>query len=196
MTASAPSKIGSSASETTSAPTHSTFGISTSGTRRAMPTICCTCGSAPSASRTLVPTLPLAPVTTTRIWLTLPSRLDHELDRAVFLLLELLVSLGDIVDADLVGGEVFGPERVGLVAEQRHDLVDPFLHVRLAHPQLHALVEELHHRDRVDDATVDAADRDGAAAADRVEALVERRHPVDPTFFDHLFGERVGQEAG
>ena len=98
-------------------------------------------------------------------------RLDDDLRRAVFLLLEHLVGGGRLVDRDLVRGEVGGAERVGVVGHQRHDLVDPALDVRLAHPDLDALVEHLEHRHRVDHAAVDAADRDRPAAADRVDAV-------------------------
>ena len=66
----------------------------------------------------------------------------------------------------------------------------------LAHPQLQALVEDLHHRQRVELAAVDAGDRDGAAAADAVDAGEQRRQPVDRRFFGDLGGERVGQQAG
>ena len=47
--------------------TQRVFSISSSGSRRASPTISSTFGSLPSASTTLVPTLPVAPVITTRI---------------------------------------------------------------------------------------------------------------------------------
>jgi hypothetical protein len=50
----------------TSAPIHSTFGTGHDGGRRAIPTIDVTRSSAASAGSTLLPTFPVAPVTTTR----------------------------------------------------------------------------------------------------------------------------------
>src|SRR4051794_40129715 len=68
MTASAPSKISSRGSRTMSADRYSSFpGPGSAGARRATPTIDSTAGSASSARTTLVPTLPVAPRTTTRI---------------------------------------------------------------------------------------------------------------------------------
>src|SRR4051794_14750720 len=68
MTASAPSKISSRGSRTMSADRYSSFpGPGSAGARRATPTIDSTAGSASSARSTLVPTLPVAPRTTTRI---------------------------------------------------------------------------------------------------------------------------------
>src|SRR3954453_1844357 len=66
-TASAPRKCGTRSSRTTSAAVHSTFGTRSSGSRRATPSTDSTAGSAASARTRLVPTLPVAPTTTTRI---------------------------------------------------------------------------------------------------------------------------------
>ena len=84
--------------------------------------------------------------------------LQHHLHAAVLLLLEDLVAVRRLVQRQLVGGQVQRAERVGVVEDQRQDVVDPALDVALAHPQLDAAVEHLHHRHRVDLAAVDAAD--------------------------------------
>jgi hypothetical protein len=54
----------------------------------------------------------------------------------------------------------------------------------------------LHHRERVDRAAVDAADRNRAAPPDALEAGEERTQPVDAGALDHRPGDRVGQVAG
>ena len=66
-TASAPSMIGARSSTATSASTQSTFGGYHVGRRRATPTTTSTAGSSPRRDRRLVPTLPVAPVTTMRM---------------------------------------------------------------------------------------------------------------------------------
>ena len=70
------------------------------------------------------------------------------------------------------------------------------LDVGLAHAELDLLVEQVHHRHRVELAAVDAADRDRAAAADGVDRGVQDAHAVDAGLLDHLPGDRVGQQAG
>ena len=75
------------------------------------------------------------------------------------------------------------------------DVVHPPLHVALAHPHRDAPVEHLHHRHRVHLAAVDAADRDGAAAADRLERGVQGVEPVDGHLVDEGLGQRVRQQA-
>src|SRR5436190_5347812 len=67
------------------------------------------------------------------------SGLEDDLDRAVLLLLEHLVGLRRPLEREAVGCEIVHPERVLVRLEQRQDLVDPALYVRLAHPDLHAL---------------------------------------------------------
>ena len=57
---------------------------------------------------------------------------------------------------------------------------DPAVHVRLPHPQLHLLVEQLQHRHRVGHPPVHAAERDRAAAADDVDRRVEGVELVEP----------------
>ena len=74
MTASAPSNVADRSSRSTSAHTQRVFGTRQAVGRRAIPTISSTAGSAASACTTLVPTLPVAPVTTMRMPSTLPDR--------------------------------------------------------------------------------------------------------------------------
>src|SRR4051794_17242169 len=66
MTTSAPVNRGARSSWATSQDSQRTFGAVHDGIRRARPRISSTPGSAPRARTTLVPTLPVAPVTTTR----------------------------------------------------------------------------------------------------------------------------------
>lgn len=66
-TTSAPRNNGTRSARDTTAAAHSTFDSERFGSRRAIPSTESTSGSAPSAGSTLVPTFPVAPVTTTRI---------------------------------------------------------------------------------------------------------------------------------
>src|SRR4051812_29495563 len=59
-----------------SARAHSTFGQGSLGARRAIPRTLSTWAASPRACRTLVPTFPVAPTTTTRISGALPA-LEH-----------------------------------------------------------------------------------------------------------------------
>ena len=79
-----------------------------------------------------------------------------------------------------MGGQVQHAQRVRGVVHQRQQLVDPRLHVALAHPQLDLLVEQGEHRHRVLHPAVDPAQRDRAAAAHGVDRGVERAEPVHP----------------
>ena len=72
-TASAPSMTRSRSSRVTSSACHCTFGSALSAGRRATATIEVTLASAVSAARTLVPMLPVAPITTTRMSLPFPA---------------------------------------------------------------------------------------------------------------------------
>ena len=84
-----------------------------------------------------------------------------------------------LVERHLVGREVRDAERVGGVVDERQDVVDPAVDVRLPHPDLQLAVEDLHHRERVLLAAVDTADRDRAAAPGGLQRRVQRRQPVD-----------------
>src|SRR4051794_24752949 len=72
-TASAPAKCSSSGEEVMSAAIQRVRGLRQSGARRAIPTISVTRSSRPSAVTTLVPTLPVAPVITTRMRRACPA---------------------------------------------------------------------------------------------------------------------------
>src|SRR5215210_5264380 len=122
-------------------------------------------------------------------------RLEKYLDGAVLLVLEDLVRVGRLVERQLVGGEVLDAKGVGGVDEKRHDGVGPRLDVRLAHADLYLLVEELQHVHGVGGPAVDAAYGERAPAADGLDALVERRQPVDPALLHRRLGHRVGQQA-
>jgi hypothetical protein len=54
----------------------------------------------------------------------------------------------------------------------------------------------VHHRHRVDLASVDTADRDRAAAAHRLDHGVQGVQPVQRGFVGHLDRRRVGQQPG
>jgi hypothetical protein len=77
-----------------------------------------------------------------------------------------------------MGGEAGHARWVAGVADQGHEVIDPPLDVGLPHAQLYPAVEHLHHRHRVNLAAVDAADRDRAAAANRLDRDVQRVEPV------------------
>ena len=59
---------------------------------------------------------------------------EHHLDAVVLLLLEDLVAVRRLVQREVVGGQVERAERVGVVQDQRQDLLDPAPHVALPHP--------------------------------------------------------------
>ena len=59
------------------------------------------------------------------------------------------------------------------------DVVGPTAYVALAEPHGDAPVEDLHHRQRVHLAAVDAGDRDGAAASYGLDGGDQRRRPVE-----------------
>src|SRR5690349_22135791 len=75
------------------------------------------------------------------------SRLQDDLDAAVLLLLEHVVGLRRLLQRHPVRRQVVHAQRVVVTGQQRQDVVHPLLHVRLAHPQGHALVEEVEHRE-------------------------------------------------
>src|ERR1700759_1265027 len=91
--------------------------------------------------------------------------LQDDLDAAVGLIPEDLIPMRGFFQRQVMGGESLHAERVAAVGDHRHEVVDPALDVSLAHPQLDAAVEHLHHRHGVDLAAVDAPYRDRAAAA-------------------------------
>jgi hypothetical protein len=67
--------------------------------------------------------------------------------------------------------------------------------VRLTHPHLHALVEHLQERHRVDRPSVDPGDRHRATPADDVDRVVQRREPVDAGLLHQRRRDRAGQQA-
>jgi hypothetical protein len=101
-----------------------------------------------------------------------------------------------LVERDLVSGETLYVERVGVVFEQRHDVVDPALDVGLPLSDDNALVEQLKQVHRRGRAPVDAADRDRPRPAHRLDARHQGREPVCTGVLDHRPRGRVGQEAG
>src|SRR3954452_8663158 len=120
------------------------------------------------------------------------SRLEYDLDRAVSLLLEQLVGVRCAIEREPVRRQIVDAERVVVAGQQRHDLVGPAPDMRLAHPDLNALVEELHHRHRVELSAVDATDRERSAASDGVDAFVQNLHAIHAELLDRLLGDRVG----
>src|SRR4051794_9325840 len=118
----------------------------------------------------------VAPVMTT-VSRSAMVRLQHDLDRAVLLLLEHLVGARRLVEREAVGDQVARAERV-LLGEQGQDLVGPAAHVRLAHADLDLLVEEVAEWEVLLEADVDARDRERSAAADRAHAGPQRLEPV------------------
>ena len=89
---------------------------------------------------------------------------------------------GRLLERDVVSREVHHAERVGGVLDERHEVVDPALHVALAHAQADLLVEQRLHRQDVGIPGVDAAQRHGAAAADEVDRGVEAASRSTPAF--------------
>ena len=84
-----------------------------------------------------------------------------------------------LIEREPVRAQVIHAERITLVEDERHQVVGPSPDVCLAHRQLHALVEELEHIDRVGGAAIDADDRDRSAATDRLDALLKSLEAVD-----------------
>src|SRR3954453_10401703 len=83
-------------------------------------------------------------------------RLKQHLDGAVFLLLEHLVGLRRLVERQLVCRQVLRPKGIAVLGDERQDVLDPPLDIRLAHPDLDLLVEQVHHGKRVKRAAVHA----------------------------------------
>src|SRR5687768_4221987 len=189
-TASAPRSSERRSSSLMSASAHSVLGNSTAGRLLETPSTDSTVASSASAVRRLVPTLPLAPTMTTLI----ASRLEQDLDAAVLLFLEQLVRSRSLLQGQLVGGQILGPERI-VVSEQGEKVVHPALDVRLSHAKRHALVEEIEHRQRVGLAAVDADQRDRAAAPDRGDGGSQRGQPVHPDPFGQRGADPVGKQA-
>src|ERR671922_2177517 len=116
-----------------SADRHSVFGKRCRGVRRAMPSTDSTRGSAASARSTLVPTLPLAPTTTTRIRCGLPAYAQDKLamhdhghthvrtDDARRLTLALALILG-LMAAEVVAGIL--ADSLALLSDAGHMLTD------------------------------------------------------------------------
>lgn len=98
-------------------------------------------------------------------------RLQEDLDAAVLFALEDLVGVRALLKWQLVRDQVLGAQRVVVACHQRHEVIDPAFDVRLAHSELDALVEQLHHRQGVHGTAVDADDRQGAAPADGVDGI-------------------------
>jgi multicomponent Na+:H+ antiporter subunit D len=117
--------------------------------------------------------------------------LEDDLGAAAGLLLELLVALGSLLQRQVVAGHVGRAERVGVVFQVRHDLADPAPHVALPHADLDALVEHLHHRQRVDGAAVHPADRERPAPAHRRDRVQQGLEPVHPELPGHLLSQRA-----
>ena len=88
--------------------------------------------------------------------------------------------------AEAMGGQRLEAERVAVGERNGQDVVAPPPDMALAHAQLQAPVEHLHHRHRVQLAPIDAADRDGASPPARLDGGVQCVHPVD----GHLVGQR------
>jgi hypothetical protein len=93
-------------------------------------------------------------------------------------------------------GKGLDAERIGRVGHQRHDVVDPVLHVGLAHPDLDLLVEHAQHRQRIGHPAVDANDRQRPAPADDIDRRMERAQPIDPRLFHEFGGDRIRQQPG
>src|SRR6476660_8293655 len=71
--------------------------------------------------------------------------LENDLDGAILLLLKDVVAVRCLIERQGMRGEGVDAQRV-VVCEERHDVVDPFLHVGLTHSQLDLLVEQGEHR--------------------------------------------------
>ncbi len=79
----------------------------------------------------------------------------------------------------MMSRQALEPERVDVSHDHRQDLVGPTSYMALTHAQLHATIEHLHHRERVELAAVDATYGDGAAAPNSLQRRAQRMKPVD-----------------
>src|SRR4051794_14501244 len=76
--------------------------------------------------------------------------------------------------------QILGTEGIVVPDDERKEIRDPALDVCLAHTDLHALVEELHHRQRIELASVYADDRKRSAPADAMDRRTEGGQTIDP----------------
>src|SRR5919204_3220088 len=104
-------------------------------------------------------------------------RMQDDLDAAVALGLEHLVGLRRLLEPKLVCRQVAGAERVA-VSEEWEQVVHPAFDVRLPHPDRELAIKELPERHEGQEADVDAAQREGAAAPQGPGSLEERADPV------------------
>src|SRR3954447_21754033 len=73
-----------------------------------------------------------------------------------------------------------GAEGIVVPADERKEIRDPALDVCLPHTDLHALVEELHHRQWIELASVYANNRKRAAPADALDRCTKGGQTIDP----------------
>src|SRR4029453_544393 len=107
------------------------------------------------------------------------SGLEDDLDRPLLLGLELRVGLGRLIEGQPVRHEVVETEDVVIPLKEGQDLGDPALDVRLSHADLHALVEQVEHRQRVGGAAIHPDDRQRSAPAHGIDGGPQGRHPVN-----------------
>src|SRR5690242_16119546 len=94
---------------------------------------------------------------------------QHHLDAAILLVAEGLVELRPLFERDLVGDH---EGRIDLtILNSLHQLRQIMLHRSLRHPEGEAAVDGRAHRDLVDEAAIDADDRDGAEIATAMDRL-------------------------
>src|SRR5829696_5149219 len=125
----------------------------------------------------------------------LGSGLEQDLHRVVFLLLEDLISVRALLKRQLVGVKAFDPEGITVASDQRHYVFYPALDVGLTHGQLHLLVEERQHWQRISHPPIDTDEGDRPAPPDRVDGQVEGVQAVGSGLLHHLLRHRVGHEG-
>lgn len=79
--------------------------------------------------------------------------------------------------------------------DERHQIVDPVLDIRLSHAQGELLVEHLQHRQRVDHPAIHPADGDRPAAADDVDARQQAGETVNARLLHHLRGDGISEQT-
>ncbi len=95
-----------------------------------------------------------------------------------------------------MGRQIFDAQRIAFAGEIRHEVVNPALDVGLTHTDLDLLIEQSQHGQWVRHSAIDASDRDGASATNRIDGIEQGGQPVDAKLTDERLGNGVRQERG
>src|SRR5215203_3122369 len=104
--------------------------------------------------------------------------LQDALDGAVLLFLEDLIAQRRVFEWHLVGLEILDAKRI-VVAQERHDVLDPLPYVGLSHAELYLHVEEVAQREGLDRPRVDAGERERSAASHCRHAVAQGGRAVE-----------------